>query len=294
VAQLRAPVTAPTPRPPVYGLIAAAPIVNDPDLRWAGGWEFEPEGCGEGGKDSIACAGNVAAMSPAASPAIIQGDPIWIWAGDTCSTMGSGERDWMGRARRQLAAIESFELADELWDGTVTTADSLANRFLAGPAGDSDTVTNGPTAVTPALACVEAGLAAGLKGAQGMVHVTPQVLTHLAAADLVTLQGIQWVTPNGHIVVADAGYSGDGPGAVPASTTSQWIFGTPIIQVRLGPVETIPGSLDDARNLAAAMNRGINDITVIAGRIAGFQWTNECAQIAAEVNVGTCLIGGAS
>jgi hypothetical protein len=67
-----------------------------------------------------------------------------------------------------------------------------------------------------------------------------------------------------------------------------------MIQVRLGPVEVIPGSLEDAQGLAAALNRGVNTITVVAGRLAGLQWANECAHIAAQVDVPVCVIGGAS
>lgn len=294
MAQLRAVVQAPTPRPPAYGLIAAAPVIEDPELRWAGGWEFQPEGCGIGGRDSVVCAGNTGVMEPERGPDNVVGDPIWIWGGDACSAMGSGDRDWQGRARRQLQVLESYELAAELWDGTVTTADSLDNRFLAGAGALSDTVTNGPTAEVSALACLEQALATGLKGAQGMVHMTNQLLVHLAAADVLTRQGNLWITPNGNIVVADAGYSGAGPGGVAADADSQWIYGTPIIQVRLGPVEVIPGSLDSARQLAAAMDRGVNDIVVLAGRLAGFQWASECVHAAAQVDVGVCLIGGAS
>lgn len=293
MAQLRAVVQAPTPRPPAYGLIAAAPVIEDGDLRWAGGWEFQPEGCGLGGRDSIECEGNTGVMEPERGPANVEGDPVWIWAGDTCSTFGTADRDWQGRARRQLQLIESYELADELWDGTITQADSLANMWLAGPAVESDTVTTGPTDPVPALACIEAGLANAMKGAQGMVHVTVQVLTHLVAADAVQRSGNLWVTPNGHIVVADAGYSGAGPGGS-APGASQWAYGTPIIGVRLAPVQIIPGDLDGARMLAAAMDRGVNDITVVAGRLAGFQWSSECAHIAAELDVAVCAIGGAS
>lgn len=302
---MRAVVTAPTPRPPAYGLLAAAPTVDDGDMRWAGGWEFLPEGCGLGGRTSMLCAGQTSDdMIPARGPGIADGDPVWVWAGDVCSTFGTMERDWQGRARRQLQLIESYELAAELWDGTVTAADSLANRTLTGvgddqdddaPGGgadDIDVVTAGATDLVGALACTEAGLANALRGAQGMVHVTTGLLTRLVAALLVAKQGNVWTTPNGHVLVADAGYSGAGPGGTPADGDSQWLYGTPIIQVRLGPVQTIPESLDGARNLAAAMDRGVNDIAVIAGRVAGFQWVSECAHVAAQVDEGVCTAIG--
>lgn len=294
MAQLRSPVQAPVARPPLYGLIAAAPVVNDDNLRWAGGWEFQPEGCGLSGRDSVSCQGDVGVMDPAAGPAILQGDPIWLWAGDECSTFGFQARDWQGRARRQLDATQSYELANELWEGTIAQADSLENRWLAGPGADSDTVTNGPVSLTAALGCVEQGLAELLKGQQGMVHMTPQLLTHLVGGQVAVRSGNVWTTAMGHVIVADAGYTGSGPDSVGPTTTSQWIYGTPMLQVRLGPVELIPGDLADARALAEALDRSVNSIVVLAGRLAGVQWASECAHVAAEVNVGTCLVGGAS
>lgn len=294
MAQLRAVVEAPQARPPAYGLIAAAPVLDDPTMRWAGGWEFQPEGCASGGADSVACAGNVGAMTPADRPATINGDPIWVYASDECSTFGFESHDFEGRARRALAASESYQLALELWEGAINTADTLSNKVLAGPGAGSDTVTNGATAIVTAVACVEAALASYLFGQQGMIHVTPQILTHMVTEDLAMKAGNLWLSPNGHVIVADAGYTGSGPASVGPTTSSQWIYGTPMLSVRLGPVEVIPGSLDAALNLAAAMDRGINDLLVFAGRLAAVQWPNECAHVAAEVNIGTCLIGGAS
>lgn len=294
---LRANVAAPPARAPQYGLIAAAAIiqggsVDDPTML--AGWAFTPEGCGNSGKLPINCQGNTDEMDTGIDNGdVIEGDPIWIYAEDRCSSMGSRNRDWMGRARRQLTAVESYELADELWNGTVSssTTPDLANRWLAGDASLSDTLTT--SAVTPlaALGCITEGLAFTLRGQQGMVHVTPQLLQHLATDNIVTRQGNLWVTAMGHIVVADAGYSGDGPnGAVAGST--QWMYGTSMVRVRLGPVDVIPGSLDGAANLAQALDYPVNTIAVFAGRLAGYQWDTHCAHLAAEVALATCAVGG--
>lgn len=292
---MRQPIPAPTPRPPRYGLIAAAPIVNDENLTVQfTGWKYAPEGCGPTGRGAVDCAGSTSVIDPTeGQPATIEGDPIYLWAVDECASFGYEARDWLGRARRLLTATESFQLAAEVWDGTITQAEGLENRWLAETGASSDTVNSSPADPVDALACIEAGLAHYLKGQQGMVHVTTQLHTHLVNATVVTREGQVWTTPNGHIVVADAGYSGAGPGGTPA-TTSQWMYGTPIIQVRLGPVVTTPESLAGAQQLASAMDRAVNDITVVAGRLAGFQWSSECAHVAARVDLATCLIGGAS
>jgi hypothetical protein len=300
MGQLRAPVQAPPARPPLYGLLAAAPTVDDPELRdLAGGWKFQPEGCGLGGIDLPTCEGNVGAMDPSDGPAQVEGMPVWVWEGDECSTFGFGARDWMGRARRALAATESFRIARELWDGDLAAAEvaedpTFPNRWLASPGADSDTVTSGASDVKAALACVEQALGEALRGQRGMVHVTPQVLTHLAGAQLGTQNGGVWTTPMGNVIVADAGYTGAGPGGAAADGTGQWIYGTPMLQVRLGPVEVIPGNIDNATEMARALDRGDNTVLVYAGRLAGIQWANECAHIAAQVDVPVCAIGGAS
>jgi hypothetical protein len=71
------------------------------------------------------------------------------------------------------------------------------------------------------------------------------------------------------------------------------MYGTPMIRVRLGTVEVIPGDLSDARNLAIALDYPVNTIAVYAGRLAGYQWDNECTHLAAEVALPICLVGGA-
>lgn len=294
---LRANVAAPPARAPQYGLIAAAPVIEDSNAPEAilAGWAFTPEGCGNSGKLPILCAGDTTEMGTGIDNGdVIEGDPIWIYAEDRCSSMGSRNRDWMGRARRQLTAVESFELADELWNGTVTasTTPDLENKWLAGSAAWSDTLTSSGVTPVAALGCITQGLAETLKGQQGMVHVTPQMLQHLAADSIITKQGNLWVTAMGHIVVADAGYSGDGPGGTAAGAT-QWMYGTSMVRVRLGPVEVTPANLDDAKNLAMALDYGVNTLAVYAGRLAGYQMDNDCAFLAAEVALPICLVGGA-
>lgn len=403
MAQPRDNVQAPQARPPIYGLIAAAPVVEDAGLRWVGGWRYLPEGCGTSGRLAVECAGNTEAMvSPGRGPGVVEGEPVLVYAGDECSTFGFAARDWLARARRQLTAVESFELAAELWGGdqlnppqlatpgapTSGTADTggtlvpgtysyrisavdeygetlagaadtqvvpagtntnvvtltwtpvagadgynvygrdagtellltpaplgaaaytdtgaavpagalpaanttgyTANRVLAGPAADSDTVTTAAADPIDALACLTQGLAETLRGQQGMVHVTPQLLTYLQGAQVITRQGNLWVTGMGHIVVADAGYTGDGPGGA-AAGASQWAYATPVVQVRLGPVETAPTNMTEAAQLAQATDRDVNTMLVFAYRLAGFQWTAECAHLAAEVALPLCAVGG--
>lgn len=282
--QPRTPVTAPPAQPPRYGLVPAAPTVEDGDLRWTGGLIFDPEQCGVGGAVAMECAGSVGtAIDPARSPANVEADPFAVWAGDECSTIGFAARDWEGRARRQLLATESFQVASELWTGTLRDSAGLVNRALVD--ADSDTVTDGPTSVTGAIACLEYALGRALQGRRGMIHVTTQLLTYMQALRLVEVAGGLVTTALGTVVVADAGYDGSGPGGDPAGA-SQWAYATSMLQLRLGPVEVIGDEVSQ-------IDRSVNTRSVVAVRPVAVQW-DECAHIAAEVDLAVCLIGGAS
>lgn len=293
-------VEAPPATPPRYSLLIAAPTATDG--RWEGGFEFAPEGCGTGGRTAVDCFGGTEELDPDTNPGVVGGEPYAVWAADRCSSFGYRARDYVGRARRQLAAIESFQIAEELWEGSLNGEPSLGgqaidNRALVDPA--SDTVTDAPTSPTGALAALVAGLGQCGQGRQGMIHVTPQVLVHLAAVDAIYRDSGAWYAPMGHLVVADDGYTGAGPGAnggVPASS-SQWIYATSMLRVRLGAVQTLPDLPDDdttnPSGWPAAVDPQTNTVLVIAQRLAAVTW-DECCHLAAEVNLSVPLIGGAS
>lgn len=276
------PVEAPPVQPPRYGLIAAAPVVTEPG-RWETGFAFEPARCGAGGRTNLLFCDPVTMTPDDASPTI-EGDAFLIYASDKCSPFQ--DRDYAATARAQLEAIRSFELAEEFWTGSL----NLTQRSLTDPT--SDTVTNGPADPVDALACLEAGLAQCNKGRRGMIHVTPQVLTHLWSRQALRIEGGIVLTPLGTIVVSDAGYDGSGPGGSPAGA-SQWGYATSMVQVLLGAVEVVPPGTDTPLGLAEATDRSDNTVTVFATQPAS--WKNDqCCLLAAEFETPVCLIGGAS
>lgn len=284
-------IDAPPARPPRYGLIASAEVVEDLTSRWEGGFTFAPEGCGNSGRASTPCAGTTDSLDSAAgNPPVVEGEPFVVWAKDECSTFGFNARDYAGRARRQLEATQSFQVAQELWEGTLASADGLPNRALVD--SGSDTVTTAPTGLQTALACLEQGLAQCGQGRRGMIHLTPQLLTHLVGAQIGFREGNQVVTALGTLLVADAGYSGSGPGGVPA-TTAQWMYATSLIQIRLSAIDLIPGNFTEAMDRARAVDRRTNRVRLYAERLAAYAW-DECCHLAAEVDIPACAIGGAS
>lgn len=271
-------------RPPRYGIVASAPVLTDG--RWEDGFVFLPDD-GDGDATTRTGAGGSALIDPADyTGGLVDGEPFIIWEGDTNSAMDIVRRDWDARLLRRLNAHRSFRIGTELWRGTL----GLVNRSLTDPA--SDTLTDSPAAPVAALACIEDALGTCGKGQPGMVHMTTGMLTHLAAAGAVTLAGQQWMTPNGHLVVPDAGYTGSGPGDV-TDYGSQWMYGSDLIALRLSDVQVIPGSYADARSLAQSMNRRLNSIVAWAQQLVAWQWSETC-HVAAEVDVPLCAVGGAS
>lgn len=288
---------APPATPPRYSLLIAAPAVTDDGARWQAGYEFAPEGCGRGGRTAVDCFGSTALLDPPANPGVVIGDPFVVWAADECSTFGYLARDYAGRATRQLLATQSFQIAAEVWAGSLNGdtglgGDTIANLPLNSIS--SDTVTSGPDDPVDALAMLVAGLGICGEGRQGMVHMTPQVMQHLIARQaLVQVSGL-WYTAMGHLVVSDDGYDGSAPGGAPA-TSSQWMYATSMMRVRLGEIVTLPELTGDgnARGWPAAIDRATNFVTVVAQRFAAVQW-DRCCFLAAQVNIEAPLIAGAS
>jgi hypothetical protein len=276
----------PQPRkPPRYGLLVASPPVD------VTGWElwgitWNPEQCGQSGRRSSGCNGNTAALVPFDNPETVNADPFVVYAADDCTALQL-RRDWEGRARRQLNATRSFEIANELWEGTLATADGLDNLVLTDAAA-GDTLTNGGTDIVTAIACLESGLANCLHGGQGMIHLTPQALAKAASEFVVRREGNLWYSPSDHVVVADAGYTGTGPGGVAAGAT-QWAYATDMIRVELGEQRTVP----DAANLFAYMDLDTNHVTIFAQQWAMYT-SDRCCLAAVEISLPVCLIGGAS
>ncbi len=282
---LLAPVAAQQLAPPRVGLLATLTAVAG-DARMADGAAWQPESCDLGGVfDPVLCA-PVATITPRVAPGIEESVPFGIWADDRCAPWDQ-ERDWQGRARRSLEATQSYQVAREFWTGTLAKAATpdWPNRYLARP--DSDVVSTGPESATDALACLEQGIAQTGHGRRGMIHATPQLVTHWQIGGALRREGGLLLTIMDTIVVPDAGYDGSGPNGEPAAEGSQWAYGTEVVQVHLGPIEYVP---DDPLS-GEGFDRASNTVVVRAQRLARVQW-DHCVHVAAEVNLSLCGVGG--
>lgn len=277
-------ITAPFAQPPRYGFLTAVrdSTSDDPLFRMAliDEFAFLPESCGAGGAFAVNCEGGSSQLTLPTQAGVVTGHGFVVWASDKCSTFGTRNRDWAGLSRRRLLATESFSTAAEVWSGAITTAQGYANRPLTSVV--SDTVTNGPAAIVPALAAVEQAVATLGSGAPGLIHCTVQALTHLVAAFAIQKAGNLWLTATGNVVIADAGYDGSGPGGTPAGAT-QWMYGTSLMTVKQGPIETSEPHV----------HIPTNDEFVISTRPVVVVW-DHCVHVAAQLDLPVGLIGGVS
>lgn len=256
-------IEAPPAQPPVYSLLSACATVDD-GVRWQRGVIWSPEQSGEGGAQAVDCVGDTALMEQGENPVRNVADPFAVYAEDHCSTFGFEARDYEGRARRQLAATQSFRAAREFQLGTIRTSAGLNNVALV----DGTELGPGSQVIEDAIGILEQALAEEFTGARCMLHVTVQALDEMMRKNLIYQAGQKWLTAVGNIVVCDAGY---GPETSPPNPeTAVFAYGTSMVQVRLGPVTIVPGTYAEA--LAQATLRSTNDIEMWAERLVLFQF----------------------
>jgi hypothetical protein len=275
-------IQAPPALPPRYSLLTAATVVEDGE-RWQAGVQWSPEQSLAVDAVALECEGDAPDLESSSSSEIATAHPFVVQGIDSCSTFGWAARDYEGRARRMLEAQQSRQVAKEFWAGAIATASGNGDVFLA---DDPIEVTSSAVSPLVAFGDLEAALA-GVAGKRGMIHCTPQVLMHAVASNALVQVGPLWLTPFGTIVVADEGYDGSAPDGTPAGA-SQYAYASTMVQVRLSPVDIIPGSLADAR--AWATDRATNLTVIRTVRLALIQWeplvsVSEQAYFAAEINV---------
>lgn len=214
---------------PSVGLLTSSRQIND-GSRWELGMAWRPEYC-------ITAQG----FSPCGD---IVGVPVDLGIGvqyyippayrvrDFCTTLG-GLLD-EERVRRQMEAIASFEVAQELWTGALTTANpdtinGAPHTNLRLASTDATTVV-GTGTVAERLGQLEEAARRVALGQQVFLHVPIHLITPIA--NLLTRRGNVLYTALDSVVVADAGYPGTGP----AGTGTTWMYATGPVQTRLSAI----------------------------------------------------------
>lgn len=246
--------------------------------------------------------------------------PYFAWAGDECSTYGFPAHYYAERALLRLALLDSFIIANELWDGALVRQENAAGNTMpnwffsqvngaAGVAANAATaeILNGGNAADPeaALGYLEDALARCLRGPVGFIHCTPGVLTQWQSHGQVhevrdpvsgdATPESYLTSPMGNIVVADAGYSGHGPGGYPGGPTGAnaaaagavWAYATSPVYVRRGNplILGAPLSISPDGSILpfGGFDPDANDLKTIAERPVAAWWDDQCL-FAVKVN----------
>lgn len=255
-AGLRKRVEAIPGRPLPHGLLGScADIIDVTDTHELLGVEWLGLGCAPVHVWNDPCVG--ADESPGAPgdkefdrPDPEAADPITVYAGAVCSTMG-----W-SYAEARAHAEESLELGEQ---------GALEEGFMAGYLASNATdltPAEGPLSIAQGVAVLEGCLAENYGGV-GTIHVPAGAAALLGCCQLVERDPATatLTTLAGNCVVIGAGYSRAnlGPGAVPADPGTAWLYATGPLVIRRGPVNTIP----DANQ---SVNLRTNDRRVLVER----------------------------
>jgi hypothetical protein len=176
-------------------------------------------------------------------PATRQWVPYAVVAEDGCSAFGFDEHDYIGRAQRLLDMSESAAIEKELWTGTIAQAKGYPNDYLANNATVTDLTPGTVPSITRGIQILEDGIANTGAGAQGMIHVQPETTPSLLNARRV---GNLLLSELDNIIVPGTGYPGTGPGGAAPASGYSWIYATNIVNVRKGPMITVPDNFAEA------------------------------------------------
>lgn len=239
--------------PPAYSLLVAADQLDD-GVDWYGGIAWRPEQIHGGGTAGLECVdpeaelGTTPVVPPTQSAA-----PFVVWAEDHCTTLTGSKAflEYEARARRQLAAVQSYYIANEFQLGTLRDSLGLPNVALV----DATELTS-PGDPLGCLAALEEEIAILFNGRRCMIHMSPQILTLLHASNTLIRAGQKWLTPQGNVVVSDAGYSPE--------SGNIFMYATGMVYVRLGDVD-VPATWGDGLGF---LDYTTNDVRIYAQREA--------------------------
>ena len=262
------------PRSPRTGLLSAVPTVVPADMHvFADGAAWAPIGVPAAGSTVVVC-GSTADRAAPTNPDARAAGPLVAWSAYACATIGVPDDERDARASARLEAGLSAAIAGEWASGTVGAGVSGSPLTLA---ENADMVTLTAGTVAAGFRAVDGVLTRRLGNVGGLIAVVPEVLDVIRSSNLVDRAGDQWVSPNGNLVVADGGFTGDVL-TVAATASTSWIHGVDIPTILLGSAFTV----SDA---ASTVDRGMNDRTVWAARPFIIEW-DATVHVAVEVDQG--------
>ncbi|MEZ0073608.1 hypothetical protein ABH927_002958 [Planotetraspora sp. GP83] len=184
-----------------------------------------------------------------ARPEVESADPVTLYAGVECSTIGWSYAEAIEHVRATLLLGEQRGLEEWFWSSV------LAPRAI------DLTPAAGPVNIAQGVAALEGCLAENYGGI-GTLHVPAGAAALLGCCNAAVLQGNRLRTLAGNCVVIGAGYSAlnTGPDGTPAEPGTAWLAISGPVLIRRGPLDIVPG------NAAQSVDYRYNDRRVLAER----------------------------
>jgi hypothetical protein len=269
--------------PALYGLLSpAAHVVNETDVHWENGHDYETLLDGAGIELTSICAGITSVPAVTGSgPLYRDYFPFTVTTKFKCSTMSLKPGEVEEVAEDFLKVAIQFGLEYEFWTGALAKAaegTTAYNEVIEGPypnryLSNSSAVllTSNTTGVKArhALALMENAIDKDNIGVRGTIHVSALV----ASALNIKPQGGDnengyVVTNRGNYVVIGSGYPGTGPTGAPAPDANEaWMFGhAGRVTVHLGEKYVVPDKTSQA------VNSQINTTEYFASQVVGATW----------------------
>jgi hypothetical protein len=308
-------VTRPLPTTPAPASLRAAgasgvvTIITDPlpvagqedgPGRWQADWQFRSPPCrpievGAGGCPAVD-ADSLKDWDPQ-QPSIWEGKPFGMEVQLECS-LPANQADLAAEGRAALERGMVPQVAQELYSGAIARNEIAAgntawdqNRWLtrADDPVSELTIINEDTDPVPlagAIGLLEQYLACCSDVGRGVIHVPPSVvppITSLGTMLAPPSTGGARFSPSGHVLVADCGYTGEGPGdaddgpSLPPDGV-MWLYATGPIQVRV----SLGYKLDSIEDVAAWF---LPDNNTVAAELALGMAVWGCCHAAVAVDV---------
>lgn len=245
---------------PATGLLVSAvkPPRGESDADWANGFAWRTERC-PAWQVYEPC-DTLETLPPEDGNGIEYHRPVGYRVRDECTTL-NGAFD-SERVTRMADAVASHVIAEELWEGTLTQANTYDTRDETGRTNNylaratATTVGTGPYPIHEALGLLEEAARRDAGGQQVVIHMP----IRLVPGDGLVKVGNLLYTQTGALVIVDSGYTGTGPAGQAVTDEAAWMYAT-------GPVTVRQSTVDIGVEPSSTLDRNTNRRAVWADRL---------------------------
>jgi hypothetical protein len=262
--------------PSRVSILNAVEVINDPNLRWEGGY-FYTSGINPGwtGNFPIAfCDGTNASGLNECHVTTVQ--PFLSSVAQTTSAFNKNSEDLYTRTRESLLANESWVVEYMLMYGGTLGIDM---PYVTNPANYFDFVTGGFVSPLDALAKLESNFLGANTGVRYTILADMRTIVHLLRHQVIRREGNVFLSPLDNVIAPMAlGVLPTPAGETPPTADQTFMYAVSGIQVRRSELimlpEPVPATPDNPFGYpSSAIDRLTNSVTVYTQRIYGISFT---------------------